>query len=144
MPHQYVSSYTPPERVVLVGIITQNQPEEKLKEYLDELTFLADTAGMQVMHRFTQKLERPDNRFFIGSGKLAQIAAYVKEKEIQGIINVFVVGEGGLLQQRQIKVDKEIGNDLLIKEGLQEGDLVVVSSINRLKTGMQITPEIID
>ncbi|MFN4853912.1 MAG: GTPase HflX [Bacteroidota bacterium] len=86
MPHQYVSSYTPPERVVLVGIITQNQPEEKLKEYLDELTFLADTAGMQVMHRFTQKLERPDNRFFIGSGKLAQIAAYVKEKEIQGII----------------------------------------------------------
>jgi GTP-binding protein HflX len=71
---------------VLVGIITQNQPEEKLKEYLDELTFLADTAGMQVMHRFTQKLERPDNRFFIGSGKLAQIAAYVKEKEIQGII----------------------------------------------------------
>jgi membrane fusion protein (multidrug efflux system) len=65
-------------------------------------------------------------------------------KEIQGIINVFVVGEGGLLQQRQIKVDKEIGNDLLIKEGLQEGDLVVVSSINRLKTGMQITPEIID
>lgn len=86
MPHQYVSSYTPPERVVLVGIITQNQPEEKLKEYLDELTFLADTAGMEVMHRFTQKLERPDNRFFIGSGKLAQVVAYVKEKEIQGII----------------------------------------------------------
>ncbi len=86
MPHQYVSSYTPPERVVLVGIITQNQAEEKLKEYLDELTFLADTAGMEVMHRFTQKLERPDNRFFIGSGKLAQVVAYVKEKEIQGII----------------------------------------------------------
>lgn len=86
MPHQYVSSHTPPERVVLVGIITQNQPEEKLKEYLDELTFLADTAGMKVVHRFTQKLERPDNRFFIGSGKLSQITEYVKENEIQGII----------------------------------------------------------
>jgi GTP-binding protein HflX len=57
------------EKAVLVGVITQNQDEEKLTEYLDELEFLAFTAGATVEKRFTQKLTQPDSKTFIGSGK---------------------------------------------------------------------------
>ena len=60
--HQY-------EKAVLVGLITQNQSEEKLTEYLDELEFLAYTAGASVDKRFTQRLTKPDSKTFIGSGK---------------------------------------------------------------------------
>jgi GTP-binding protein HflX len=86
MPQRFVNSVNPAERVVLAGIVTRSQPEEKLNEYLDELAFLADTAGMEVVKRFSQKMERPDNRFFVGSGKLQQIASFIKEHSIQGII----------------------------------------------------------
>ena len=57
------------EKAVLVGVITQNQDEEKLTEYLDELEFLAFTAGATVQKRFTQKLTQPDSKTFIGSGQ---------------------------------------------------------------------------
>ena len=57
------------KKAVLVGLITQHQDEEKLTEYLDELEFLAYTAGATVEKRFTQKLSQPDSRTFVGSGK---------------------------------------------------------------------------
>ena len=71
--HQY-------ETCVLVGLITQYQDEEKLLEYLDELEFLAYTAGATVDKRFTQKLTQPDSKTFIGRGKAQEIKEYVKEK----------------------------------------------------------------
>lgn len=74
------------EKAVLVGLITQQQTEQKLKEYLDELEFLALTAGAAVEARFTQKLFQPDARTFVGLGKMEEIRAYVKEHEIDTVI----------------------------------------------------------
>lgn len=74
------------ERVVLVGLITQEQSEEKLKEYMDELEFLAYTAGAETTARFTQKLTQPDPKYFVGSGKLAEIRDFVQENEIETLI----------------------------------------------------------
>lgn len=74
------------EKVVLVGLITREQPEEKLEEYMDELQFLAYTAGAEVAERFTQRMDKPDSKFFVGSGKLEEIALYAEENEIDTLI----------------------------------------------------------
>ena len=74
------------EKVVLVGIITQEQPEEKLNEYLDELEFLAYTAGAETAGRFTQKVSQPDPKYFVGSGKLAEIKEYVLQNSVDTVI----------------------------------------------------------
>ncbi|MGQ1929665.1 GTPase HflX [Ornithobacterium rhinotracheale] len=74
------------ERVILVGVITQNQTEEKLSEYMDELAFLAYTAGAETIARFTQKLQQPDSKYFVGSGKLEEIKEFVEENEIDTVI----------------------------------------------------------
>src|SRR5690606_30522431 len=74
------------EKVVLVGLITREQNEEKLEEYMDELQFLAYTAGAEVLKRFTQRLEKPDAKFFVGSGKLDEITQFVEENEIDTVI----------------------------------------------------------
>jgi GTPase len=69
------------EKAILVGIITQLQSEEKVHEYLDELEFLALTAGADTIERFTQRLPHPDPRTFIGSGKLKEIREYIIRHE---------------------------------------------------------------
>ena len=74
------------EKTVIVGIVTQKQNEEKLKEYLDELEFLTFTAGGQVVKRFFQKMERPNPKTFLGTGKMDEIAIYVKENDISTVI----------------------------------------------------------
>jgi GTPase len=74
------------EKTVIVGIITQNQSEEKLTEYLDELEFLTFTAGGEVVKRFFQKMERPNPKTFLGTGKMDEIHHYVKENEITTVI----------------------------------------------------------
>lgn len=74
------------EKVVLIGLITREQPEEKLEEYMDELQFLAYTAGAEVAERFTQRMDKPDSKFFVGSGKLEEIALYAEENEIDTLI----------------------------------------------------------
>lgn len=74
------------ERAVLVGVITQQQTEEQLDEYLDELAFLAETAGAQTVKRFVQKLDTPNPKSFVGSGKLQEIIDFVKENEIDMVI----------------------------------------------------------
>lgn len=74
------------ERTVIVGIITQNQDEEKLKEYLDELEFLTFTAGGEVIKRFSQKLDKPNPKTFVGTGKLEEIVTYIKENAISTVI----------------------------------------------------------
>lgn len=74
------------EKTVVVGIITQNQSEEKLKEYLDELEFLTFTAGGEVVKRFFQKMERPNPKTFLGTGKMEEIHLYVKENGISTVI----------------------------------------------------------
>lgn len=74
------------ERAVLVGLITENQTEEQVEEYLDELEFLAKTAGIETVKRFTQRLDHPDIRSFVGKGKLFEINSFVKENDIDVII----------------------------------------------------------
>jgi len=74
------------ERTVIVGIITQNQSEDKLNEYLDELDFLTFTAGGQVIKRFSQKLERPNPKTFLGTGKMDEISHYIKENNVSTVI----------------------------------------------------------
>ena len=74
------------ETAVLVGLITKDQDEEKLTEYLDELEFLAYTAGATVERRFTQKMAQPDSKTFVGKGKMEEIRDFVKENEISTII----------------------------------------------------------
>lgn len=74
------------EKTVLVGIITKDQDEEKLKEYLDELEFLTFTAGGYAVKRFTQKMDMPNPKTFIGSGKMEDVKDYVKENDISTAI----------------------------------------------------------
>lgn len=70
------------EKVVLIGIINREQNEFQVKEYLDELEFLAKTAGALTKMKFTQKLDHPNPRTFIGSGKFTEIKRYIEENEI--------------------------------------------------------------
>ncbi|HLP56706.1 MAG TPA: GTPase HflX [Fluviicola sp.] len=74
------------ERCVLVGIITSSTTEEQSNEYLDELEFLAETAGAIAVKRFVQKLPLPNPRTFVGTGKLEEIREYIKENEIDMVI----------------------------------------------------------
>lgn len=74
------------ENTVIVGVVTQNQSEEKLNEYLDELEFLTYTAGGQVVKRFFQKVDKPNPKTFLGTGKIDEINLYVKENGISTII----------------------------------------------------------
>ena len=79
---------TAPEqrRAVLVAVVRERQDERQANEYLDELEFLAETAGIRSVKRFTQRLAAPSAKTFIGEGKLAEIAAFVEENEIRYVI----------------------------------------------------------
>ncbi len=74
------------EKAILVGLIYKQQTEERLDEYLDELAFLAETAGANVLKVFKQKVKSPDKRTFVGKGKLEEIQLYVEDKEIDLVI----------------------------------------------------------
>lgn len=74
------------ERAILVGVITPDETEEQEREYLDELAFLVETAGGKTEKYFTQKLQRPDVRTYVGKGKLEEIIEYVKVEEIDIVI----------------------------------------------------------
>ena len=74
------------EKVVLVGVITREQDEEKSREYLDELEFLTYTAGGEVERRFTQKLDYPNPKTFIGIGKLEEVREFIRERKIDTVI----------------------------------------------------------
>lgn len=74
------------ERAVLVGVVRKEQTELQVQEYLDELAFLAETAGAVSLKKFIQKLEHPDSKTFVGKGKLEEIKRYCQEKNIQLLI----------------------------------------------------------
>lgn len=95
MDHKCLSSYYMKDfiisesinkRAILVGVITQGQTEEQVNEYLDELAFLADTAGAEPVKKFTQKVEYPNPVTFVGTGKLEEIKRYQEENEIGMVI----------------------------------------------------------
>jgi GTPase len=74
------------EKTIVVGIVTQQQSEEKLNEYLDELEFLTFTAGGEVVKRFSQKMDKPNPKTFVGTGKLEDIKTYIAENQITTVI----------------------------------------------------------
>jgi len=94
---------------ILVGLVNQKQTEEKITEYLDELEFLAETAGIKTVKRFTQKLERTDSKVFIGTGKLQEIKSYIKEHNITSVIF-----DDELSPSQQRNIEKEL--DILIHD----------------------------
>ena len=74
------------QTAVLVAVMNDRQDETQVTEYLDELEFLAETAGVRTLKRFVQRLANPNSRTFVGEGKLAEIAAYVEENEVDFVI----------------------------------------------------------
>ncbi|MFP9116792.1 GTPase HflX [Flavobacterium sp. RNTU_13] len=74
------------EKTVIAGIITQEQNEEKLNEYLDELEFLTFTAGGEVIKRFSQRMDKPNPKTFLGTGKIDEIHLYIKENDVKTVI----------------------------------------------------------
>ena len=97
------------ERAVFVGIIRQGEDERKVKEYLDELEFLADTAGVAGDRKFVQKLDKPEKATYIRSGKLDDIAAYCEENEIK-----YVIFDDELTAMQQRNVEKVIKTSSVI------------------------------
>jgi GTP-binding protein HflX len=98
------------ETAILVGLITRTQDEERMTEYLDELEFLADTAGAKVLKRYTQRLEHPDPRTFIGSGKLNDIRNFVKENKVD-----ILIFDDELSPAQQRNLEKEVNEVKEIK-----------------------------
>ena len=74
------------EKAVLIGLITQNQDEDKANEYLDELEFLAYTAGAEVLKRFKQKMAKPNPKTFLGTGKIEEIRQYIEANDVSTAI----------------------------------------------------------
>lgn len=101
------------EKAVIVGLITPRQPEGKVNEYLDELEFLADTAGGEVVKRFTQKLDNPNSRTFVGQGKLAEIKEYVEKNDIG-----MVIFDDDLSTKQIANIEKELQVKILDRSSL--------------------------
>ena len=74
------------EKAILIGVVTQQQNQEKLDEFLDELEFLTYTAGGEVVKRFTQKMEAPHSKTFIGKGKMEEVEAYIEQHGINTVV----------------------------------------------------------
>lgn len=101
------------ERTVLVGLVTRDQTEAKVNEYLDELDFLAHTAGAEPVARFVQKLDYPNPRTYVGTGKLAEIAAFVEEQEIG-----LVIFDDDLSPKQVANIEKELKVKILDRTSL--------------------------
>ena len=78
---EFVISEAKVETAVIVGLITPAQNERKTTEYLNELEFLAETAGAKVIKRFTQKMNGPSSSTYLGSGKIEEIAQFIQQKQ---------------------------------------------------------------
>ena len=101
------------EKAVLVGLITPQQNEMKANEYLDELAFLADTAGAVVVKKFLQRIDQPNRATFVGTGKLQEIAQYVEENEIG-----LVVFDDDLSAKQVSNIEKELKTKILDRTSL--------------------------
>jgi GTPase len=110
---EFILSQAQTETAVLVAIVTPQQPERKTNEYLDELEFLAETAGAQTVKRFTQKAEGPNTTTYVGSGKLQEIREYI-EAEAEADREVGMVIFDDELSARQLKnIEKELKTKIL-------------------------------
>ena len=101
------------ERTVLVGLVTRLQDERKTDEYLDELAFLADTAGAEPVARFTQRLDYPNPRTYVGTGKLEELRLYIEENDIE-----LVIFDDELSPKQVANIEKELKVKILDRTSL--------------------------
>lgn len=112
------------EKAILVGVVTKDQREAQVAEYLDELAFLAETAGAVTVKKFIQKLPHPDSRTYIGKGKLEEIRKYASGKEIKVIIF-----DDELSGAQISNIEKEVG-----VKAIDRSDLILDIFARRAKT----------
>lgn len=118
------------QKTVLVGIVTGGQTEQQLNEYLDELAFLAETAGVITVKKFTQKLPHPDSRTFVGKGKLEEIKKYIS---LQSDVELVIFDDE--LSGSQIQnIEKELG-----VKTIDRSDLILDIFAGRAKTAQART-----
>ena len=110
---EFILTQEETERTVLVGLITNTQNEAKANEYLDELAFLAETAGAQPVKKFLQRLDTPNSRTFVGAGKLAEIKNYIDENEIG-----MVIFDDDLSAKQVQNIEKELQVKILDRTSL--------------------------
>lgn len=115
---EFVISEAKAESAILVGLITKDQDEAKTKEYLDELEFLADTAGAVTVKRYTQRVGCPSQTTYVGKGKLEEIRNYIKEREdAEEPVGMVIFDDE--LSARQIRnIEKELGVKILDRTSL--------------------------
>ena len=101
------------EKTVLIGLITKNQSKNVLDEYLDELSFLTLTAGGEVIKKFTQKMESPDPKLFLGKGKMEELYSYVKTNDINSVIF-----DDELSPAQQLNIEKFLKCKIIDRTGL--------------------------
>ena len=118
------------QKTVLVGIVTGGQTELQLNDYLNELAFLAETAGVITVKRFTQKLPHPDSRTFVGKGKLEEIKKYVSlHCDVE-----LVIFDDELTGSQIQNIEKEIG-----VKTIDRSDLILDIFASRAKTAQART-----
>ena len=115
---EFVISEAKAETAVLVGLITNQQDEAKTKEYLDELEFLAETAGAVVVRRYTQKVGGPSSVTYVGSGKLQEIRQYIKDCEDAEEPVGMVIFDDELTAKQMRNIEKELGVKILDRTSL--------------------------
>lgn len=101
------------ERAVFVAIMLQQQKESQVKEYLEELKFLAETDGIEGTRFFTQRLDRANSRTYVGPGKLQEIKDYVQQKEIE-----YIIFDDELSPSQMRNIEKETGAKVIDRTGL--------------------------
>ena len=116
---EFVISEAQTEKAVLVGLITQMQDERKTNEYLDELAFLAETAGAEVVKRFTQKLDTPNSVTYVGKGKLQEIRAYLEQQNESEETEIGMVIFDDELSAKQLRnIERELKVKILDRTSL--------------------------
>ena len=118
------------ENAILVGLIQKDQTEEQVKEYMDELVFLAETAGVTTVKRFTQRMAHPDSKIFVGKGKLEEIKKYIQSK---GNITI-VIFDDELTGSQIINIEKELET-----KTIDRSDLILDIFASRAKTAQAKT-----
>ena len=115
---EFIISDVKAETAVLVGLITKEQDEEKTKEYLDELEFLADTAGAVTVKRFTQRVTGPSAVTYVGKGKLEEIRDYIKMMEDEDEPIGMVIFDDELSAKQMRNIEQELGVKILDRTSL--------------------------
>lgn len=115
---EFVISEVKAETAILVGLITKDQDEEKTTEYLDELEFLADTAGAVTVKRFTQKVNGPNTVTYVGKGKLEEIKQYIEDEEDNDREIGMVIFDDELSAKQMRNIENELKVKILDRTSL--------------------------